>query len=69
MPSPYTVSGMLPAELMYTRKIKSILNNLQPDRKARISRNNKNISKHFKPGDKVFLKCTKAEKNARKMVS
>lgn len=41
---------------MFARKIKSVFNKLLPEWKVRTSRNQNNINKYFKPGDKVFLK-------------
>lgn len=66
-PNPNSVSGMSPAELMFSGKIKSVFNKLLTERMTKTSRNQNNINKYLKPGDKCFLKCTNVEKNSWKM--
>lgn len=45
---------MLPAELMFARKVKSVSDKLLPSRKTRTD--NKNDTKSFKVHDKVLLR-------------
>ena len=72
-PNPNTVSGKSPAELMFSRKIRSVFDRLLPVRKntkfvTNKSKDTKTNTKHFRPGDKVFFWCTVEEKNSGRMV-
>ena len=56
-PNPNGISGISPAELIFSRKIRSLFNRLLPKKKRSYQNRTKQINmKYFRPGDEVFLK-------------
>ena len=59
-PNPNGILGMSPAELMFARKIRSLINWLLPKKKrSDQNRTKQENMKYFRPRDKVFLKSYK----------
>ena len=61
-PNPNMSSGLSPAELMFVRKIHFVFDRLLPSPAKKTAEKENQMTKAYKPGDKVFFKNCRAGK-------